>query len=266
MADNTKFVARLEKKTPAQIRDDIANKRMTPEHERIAVNHLEEIEKKEAARLKEIEKKEAAKRQQTRDERQAFIDETASKDAKETNLIAWISLGAFIVFGIFGVYYSQRNSSLTEETIKVPESSMSEMADIGMKDMSLIRFEPGAPATVVVRFSINGKTKAKNVSVYNNIWIRPTPLPENPRYGETQVSPSKSPMSPGFTFEAHVSSKLDLTKERIDLTQQEKLYVYVYGRVDYEDISGQRHFLKYCGKYNPPKKKFDFCLHHNESK
>jgi hypothetical protein len=163
------------------------------------------------------------------------------------------------------VEVSKSTANAAEKSAKIAQDAfvLGERPFVTLVNVDNEKLEEGKPLKVTVKFVNTGKTPAINVSSITVLRISSQDLPENPDY-PIPIMQSRSIISPSGVLEANPNPNNSIIPSReIPLINEQKRWIYVFGKVEYDDLLKQHHFTKFCGRYNPKSGLFEDCPTHN---
>jgi hypothetical protein len=123
----------------------------------------------------------------------------------------------------------------------------------------------GKPLTYRVILENTGRTPAYDVEGPIYLATMLEPLPENPAYSLWPTRGSKSSVGPGKPSVTTQTVDFSLTDREIELINNGKLFLYIYGFKTYRDsFTGTLHRCKFCSFYYYKDKALKVCPQHNE--
>jgi multidrug efflux pump subunit AcrA (membrane-fusion protein) len=158
---------------------------------------------------------------------------------------------------------AQKSASIAERAFTIGERPY-----IAVREIKLIDFEEGKQPTVEIYFINKGKTPALNTRFRSYIGGR-----NLRRLGEANYPPPEILSQGNVESEVSVKQLLNvLTKvaqtqrdSDIRAVKDGKIWLFVWGIVEYADGAGVQHVLKFCQFYDPATRQLTFCDEHNTS-
>src|SRR3990167_7535307 len=114
------------------------------------------------------------------------------------------------------------------------------------QQINLTQFREGQPISALVVFRNSGKSPALKVTIYNNIHLRSVPVPVPMPLGKYSGRTSEAVIGPYSDFGNFITAKEALTTKDIEALTQKKKDIYVWGRIEYDDIFNQHRRTEYC--------------------
>jgi hypothetical protein len=124
-----------------------------------------------------------------------------------------------------------------------------ERAWVTAKDAYHNEFKTGEQPQAVVAIINAGNTPARNLTIYGNIQWRDKPIPTPMIFlplPSTGQEPSFSVIAPNEGMNISFSDIPVLTDDIIKLAREQKIHLYVWGKIDYDDIFGKHHKTEFC--------------------
>lgn len=127
-------------------------------------------------------------------------------------------------------------------------------------------FREGERVAARVVFVNSGNSPAMNVAAQTEMELRsnevPTPMPLR----QTNQLRSKSVMGPQAHHTADVFSTAPLSKQHTNAVTKKGKRLYVWGRIEYDDIFNQHRTTEFCMRSQINSKKFEACENNNTVK
>ncbi len=150
---------------------------------------------------------------------------------------------------------------------------LDQRAWIGLEFMDAIPNFPEVGKTFAAKGTLvnSGKTPALNLLVYSI--IEPVLRESCPNFAYTGIEKFNSgtlpPRGKGFIGpllipKAGTTDPAIITQEQLDLLKQGRFNFFIHGRVEYDDIFGNHHWMTFCS-FLQPVGGFAFCHEHNET-
>lgn len=119
-------------------------------------------------------------------------------------------------------------------------------------------------STIVIRNT--GSSPGINVVGKSGVAWGPGEFPGDPPYREDDSLGSVGTLFPGNTFSHTNETTRGLSAQEIEAIKGDRMFFYVFGFVEYDDVFGKRHRTRYCGRYRPTKDPpFDICSRYNDA-
>lgn len=121
----------------------------------------------------------------------------------------------------------------------------SQRAWVTAEDVSLSKLKVGEPTTAEVKFVNSGSSPALQVVALSGLAITSTPISVPNRVSQNDNVESRGVLAPKTFFFSELKSG-EHTTQTIQAINAEKIKMYVWGIVEYDDIFGVRHGTKFC--------------------
>lgn len=174
---------------------------------------------------------------------------------------------------------TRKAANAARDSVETTKSIMriDQRAWIGLDYIDAVPNNPEVGKTFGAKGAIKntGKTPARNLVIYSI--IEPVDAGKRPNFsyeGIPKIIGGFLPPNGRAFLPVNVLVDLTLperppaifTQKQMDLFQGEKFGIYAHGRIEYEDIFGNPHWITYCSYIpNPLIGGFAFCAEHNET-
>ncbi len=169
---------------------------------------------------------------------------------------------------------SKETSKASELTAKSAEQSarfaqesfaMGERPWVMIKGANYLEIKVGQSPSAILTIVNTGNTSAFNVTTDTMIAFRnsrvPVPMPIKPRIsGEVG---SKSSIAPKTDMTIIITHNVIMTEDMIKRLYEENYRLYVWGKIEYEDVFKRRHRTEFCGVQRTGTLNFDLCDNNN---
>ena len=160
---------------------------------------------------------------------------------------------------------AERSARAAEESARAARmlAESGQRAYVGLGAMQVVRSDlsVGSPTTVRCEIRNTGKTPA--FSVCSAQWLRPlAELPAEPEYPGLETMPSVD-LAPG-TVQANDTASPALDPRTTQSLRLRELRVFLYGISRYTDVFGVARQTRWAFYWNPEKRQFARCAHHND--
>jgi hypothetical protein len=159
-----------------------------------------------------------------------------------------------------------KSVKIAEENINIARQSLTVVnrAYVWVDKFKIKKFMLDNKAIVEVKFHNYGATPAYGFNGTVSMKFTRTKLGVNPRIVKEQEQIlSKSVLSSDQTTHFTVHSKRTISTEHKQALKERRLFWYIYGKVEYDDIFGTKHMATFCAEYKPEKAFFVFCDKYN---
>jgi hypothetical protein len=138
---------------------------------------------------------------------------------------------------------------------------------VGMESIKMTSaFVANEPLTTAIVIRNTGSSPGINVVGKSRVAWGPGELPEDPPYGEGDSPGSVGTLFPGNTVSHTLETTRGLSAQEIEAIKGGRMFFYVFGFIEYDDIFGKRHKTRYCGHYRPTKGQlFSICSRYNDA-
>jgi hypothetical protein len=142
---------------------------------------------------------------------------------------------------------SKQSAEVAQETLILGSS-----ASITVKGASLQQYEVGKPIMVVVEFSNEGATSARDVRVKMICELRTTPPPSGFDLPISVFPKGKTTVGSKIAVKTWDITTSPLTQEARNIIEQRRGILYAYGAIIYTDIFKKSHRTSFCLFYKSP--------------
>jgi hypothetical protein len=166
---------------------------------------------------------------------------------------------------------AERTARAAEESARAAEESAratrmlaesAQRAYIGLGSMQVVRSDVSVGSPTVVRCEIRNSGKTPAFAVSSAQWLRPlAELPAEPDYTGIDSTP-KMDLAPGSVQTSDTTAVLDVPTTKS--LRARELTVFLYGISRYTDIFGLARQTRWAFYWNPEKRQFTRCGHHND--
>jgi hypothetical protein len=157
---------------------------------------------------------------------------------------------------------SEASANAAEKSARTAEASFTigERPWVMVKGASYAEIKAGQAPTAILTIINTGNTPAFNVTTDTMIAFRNTPVPAPMPITITpgQVG-SKSSIAPKADMNIIISHRELMTNELIKNLYENNYRLYVWGKIEYEDIFKRRHKTEFCGVQRMGTLNFDLC-------
>jgi len=188
--------------------------------------------------------------------RQAKAAEDANKLARETAARAAKD----------NVQSTQQNRETFAAT--VAQNRLDQRAWVGLKTLIVLPLAVGQRVRADLTFTNTGKTLALNTTAKTGIGIAAKNGPPDWFYGDKWKNTKvfKNVVFPQGEIQTKVYIEgFLLDSAWLALLQDGRQKLYVYGRCEYDDVFGKKHFTEFCDVYQPETGSVLTCATHNSA-
>jgi hypothetical protein len=123
----------------------------------------------------------------------------------------------------------------------------------------------GEPFIISVQIKNSGKTPALNVQLFSQ--EEPIKRGEKPTFSYAERnSKTKGILPPNATMTINLNTTkgVSMNKETMEQLGKEDYVIYVYGKIIYDDVFGESHWIKFCSYLRADFKGYDIYSEYNE--
>ena len=142
-------------------------------------------------------------------------------------------------------------------------SNITERPYITVTGLSLTDFGVAKHPKYLVVWRNSGSAVALKASTWSFLSLFDGPIGDNPEYPKLSTSPSVLDVGVGESRHIDHTVNFALSDADINAIQRGKVWLYVYGWIDYNGPDGRSHKTKFCGQYIPSRGDLVFCPNHN---
>jgi hypothetical protein len=118
----------------------------------------------------------------------------------------------------------------------------------------------------LVSIENTGRTPAKNVKVWFVTEKTRDMAPPNFNYTDDQSVDAKPILPPKFPLQLGAEKRrFGVRRENWSELENRTISIFVHGKIAYEDVFGEQHWMTFCFMYEPSIKKFAVYDRHNET-
>jgi hypothetical protein len=233
----------------------------------------------------------------------AYRDEQRTnrkQDASEDRVSRYIEIATliFVILTTAGIFYQACILNSSDEAIHKSANAAKDAADaakasveatntvmkidqrawIGLDYLDPVPvsgLEVGKTFAAKAGITNTGKTPARNLVIYSI--IEPVDAGKRPNFSYSGIPPitggflppnGKASLPPNALIDLRQPQQplAIVDQERLDLFKNKKFGIYAHGRIEYDDIFGDSHWMTYCSYLPYPSiGTFAFCSEHNET-
>lgn len=162
---------------------------------------------------------------------------------------------------------ARQSARATELTAGITQKSfyIGERPYVWVREMTMSGLAAGQQPKIEVVFENAGRTPALNFLQQTEFAPSPQPLADILGYGQVTTSPSQGFIPAGGAISKTHTNPIPIDESDVERINSGKVFLYFYGIATYDDGSGQKHTLKFCGLYVPSRNTFQSCSFYNST-
>ena len=160
---------------------------------------------------------------------------------------------------------AERSARAAEESARATRmlAESGQRAYVGLGAMQVVRSDLSVGSPTAVRCEIRNTGKTPAFALCSAQWLRPlAQLPAEPEYTGMETMPS-SDLGPGSVQTSDIASPA-LDAHTAQSLRNRELTVFLYGISRYTDVFGMVRQTRWAFYWNPEKRQFTRCAHHND--
>jgi hypothetical protein len=158
--------------------------------------------------------------------------------------VSAVAVGLFVLL----VYGCQLRVMQKQLAFSAEQMKSDQRAWVGVKDFQVERYGPKQIFKMKVVLSNSGKTPSVNMHRATQFMFSPTIIAgPPPEYVNMLKFEAGGTVPPNGEPVLHIDDEPDAAvSSKYEFLRDKKLFLYIFGEVDYEDIFGKPHFTKFC--------------------